>query len=155
MTTESADYRNVRIPGFWEETPLEAIDRQQWETLCDGCGKCCLFKVEDPTTAQVFYTNVACRLFEQQTCRCTAYSRRSELVPDCVTLTPETLSDPSWLPATCAYRLIAEDRALPSWHPLISGTQDTVVSSGNSVCGRVIAEAEADDLEHHLIDWIY
>ncbi len=130
------------------------MNRQQWEALCDGCGKCCLFKVEDPTSDRVFYTNVACRLFDQQACRCANYAKRSELVPDCVTLTLVTLCDPCWLPATCAYRLIAEDRGLPSWHPLISGTRDTVSSSGNSVCGRVIPEMEADDLEHHLIDWI-
>lgn len=130
------------------------MDRQQWEALCDGCGKCCLFKVEDPATAQVFFTNVACRLFDQETCRCTAYSERSERVPDCVTLTMETLSNRYWLPTTCAYRLLAEDRELPSWHPLVSGTRDTVVTSGNSVRGRVIPESEADDLEHHLIDWV-
>ncbi len=139
---------------FWKRIPLRDMDRHQWEALCDGCGKCCLFKVEDAATAQVFYTNVVCRLFDQDSCRCGAYDERSELVPNCVTLSMETLSIPSWLPATCAYRLLDEGRELPSWHPLVSGTPDTVLSSGNSICGRAVGETEADDLEHHLIDWV-
>ena len=130
------------------------MKRAQWEALCDGCGKCCLFKVENTETREIFYTNVACRLFDPETCRCTAYAERSEQVPDCITLDMEALSNACWLPATCAYRLLAEGKDLPPWHPLISGNRETVESSGNSVAGRVIPEQEADDLEHHLIDWV-
>ena len=130
------------------------MDVHQWEALCDGCGKCCLFKVEDTETSEVFYTNVACRLLDAKTCRCKDYAERTKRVPDCITLTLAALSNTSWLPATCAYRLLAEGKDLPVWHPLITGTRDSVLSSGHSVRGRVVPENEADDLEHHLIDWV-
>jgi uncharacterized protein len=139
---------------FWETTPLEAMDRDQWEALCDGCGKCCLEKFEDEDTGAIIYSNVACRLLDLETCRCGDYRDRALQVPDCVALVPAVLEDPRWLPETCAYRLLAEGKPLPAWHPLVSGDPDSVLNAGQSVYGRVIAADEADDPIMHLIDWI-
>lgn len=139
---------------FWRRKALDALEPAEWESLCDGCGKCCLHKLEDEDTREIRFTNVACRLLDAATCRCSDYANRSSRVPDCVTLTPEVLDDPYWLPATCAYRLVAEGKDLPDWHPLVSGDAMSVVRSGHSVCGRVVSELDADDLEHHLISWV-
>ncbi|MGD2081844.1 MAG: YcgN family cysteine cluster protein [Chromatiales bacterium] len=139
---------------FWRRKALDALEPAEWESLCDGCGKCCLHKLEDEDTREIRFTNVACRLLDAATCRCSDYANRSSRVPDCVTLTPEVLDDPYWLPATCAYRLVAEGKDLPDWHPLVSGDAMSVVRSGHSVCGRVVSEVDADDLEHHLISWV-
>jgi uncharacterized cysteine cluster protein YcgN (CxxCxxCC family) len=139
---------------FWETTPLDQLSRPQWEALCDGCAKCCLQKLENVDTREIFYTNVSCRLLDLETCRCRDYPHRSVRVPSCVTLTVAELQDPYWLPATCAYRLLAEGQPLPAWHPLESGDPRTVALSGNSIRGRVIPETEAGPLDHHLIDWV-
>ena len=139
---------------FWETTPLDAMNREQWESLCDGCAKCCLEKLEDEETRRIVYTNVACKLLDQDSCSCTDYAARSRVVPNCVTLTPAVLEDPYWLPSTCAYRLLAEHRPLPDWHPLVSGEADSAKRAGHSVCGRVISEEDAGPLVHHLIDWV-
>jgi len=144
---------DIDLP-FWKSNPLSEMSREQWESLCDGCAKCCLQKLEDEDSGEVYHTNIVCRLLELDSCRCTQYARRSELVPNCVSVTPELLQSPYWLPSTCAYRLLAEGKELPDWHPLVSGSQQTVISSGNSVQGRVVPETEADDWEHHLIDWV-
>jgi uncharacterized cysteine cluster protein YcgN (CxxCxxCC family) len=144
---------NPHLP-FWKSTPLSEMNRSQWESLCDGCAKCCLQKLEDADSGEVYHTNIVCRLLDLESCRCTRYAQRSELVPNCVGVTPSLLEDPYWLPASCAYRLLAEGKALPAWHPLVSGSPDSVISSGNSVQGRVVPETEADDWEHHLIDWV-
>ena len=141
-------------PLFWEHKNMESLSRAEWEALCDGCAKCCLHRLEDEDTREIHFTNVACQLLDQETCRCGNYAERSVLVPDCITLTPKILEDPYWLPSTCAYRLLAEGKELPWWHPLVSGDPDTVFQSGNSVSGRVICEKEADNLEHHLIEWV-
>lgn len=130
------------------------MNRQEWESLCDHCAKCCLHKIEDIDTREVHFTNVCCRYLDQGTCQCTQYQERSVLVPECVTLTPADLKDPYWLPSTCAYRLIAENKDLPHWHPLITKNPDSVTESGHSVGGRVISEVEADELEQHLITWV-
>ncbi len=142
------------MQAFWETTPLAEMSREQWESLCDGCAKCCLQKLEDMDTREIFFTNVACRYLDLDTCRCTDYANRSKILPTCVTLTLKDLDDPYWLPVTCAYRLLAQGRPLPRWHPLRSGDQHSVFNAGHSICGRVICETEADDLEHHLVDWI-
>ena len=142
------------IPEFWKQKPLSSLNQMEWEALCDGCAKCCLHRLEDVDTREIHFTNVVCQLLDQESCRCRDYPNRSRLVPDCITLTLKILEDPYWLPSTCAYRLLAESKELPDWHPLVSGTQETVFESGNSVRGRVICETEADDLEHHLIDWV-
>jgi uncharacterized cysteine cluster protein YcgN (CxxCxxCC family) len=139
---------------FWESTPLAAMSQEQWESLCDGCAKCCLEKLEDEETRQIVYTNVACRLLDHGTCRCTDYANRSKAVSTCVTLTPAILADPYWLPSTCAYRRVAEGKPLPDWHPLVSGDATTVVEAGHAVGSWVISEDAAGPLVHHLIDWV-
>ena len=139
---------------FWERKSLSEMTREEWESLCDGCAKCCLHRLEDEETREIYFTNVHCRLLDTETCRCSDYPNRSRRVEDCVTITLEELKDPYWLPATCAYRLLAEGKPLPDWHPLVSGDPDTVFTSGHGIGGRTICEDEADDLSHHLIDWI-
>lgn len=139
---------------FWKEKKLTELSQKEWESLCDGCAKCCLYRLEDEDTRQIYFTNVHCRLLDTQTGRCTDYTNRSARVPDCVTITPAVLADPYWLPRSCAYRLLAEGRDLPAWHPLLSGDPLTVVRAGHRVCGRTICEDDADELESHLVDWI-
>ena len=137
---------------FWKRKTLEDMMRSEWESLCDGCAKCCLHKLEDPDTGELAYTSVACRLLDLETCRCRRYEWRANLVPECIVLGAETMGlQARWMPATCAYRLLAEGGELPWWHPLVSGDPDTVIRSGNSACGWVISEDEADDLEHHIV----
>ena len=138
---------------FWKTTPLSALARDEWESLCDGCAKCCLYRLEDADTREIHTTNVHCRLLDTDTCRCTDYAKRSQRVPDCVTITPKVLEDPYWLPTTCAYRLLAEGRDLPDWHPLVTGDPGSVRRAGQQVCGRTICEDDADMLETHLVDW--
>jgi len=139
---------------FWLEKHLAELTRDEWESLCDHCAKCCLHKIEDIDTREIHFTNVCCRYLEQETCQCTEYQDRSVLVSDCVTLTPDDLKDPYWLPSTCSYRLLAEGKPLPEWHPLITGNPQSALESGNGICGRVVSETEADDLEQHLITWV-
>ncbi len=137
--------------NFWEK-PLHQLSRAEWEALCDGCGKCCLHKAEDAHTGEVEPTNVACRLLDRESGRCTHYRGRRAFVPDCVRLTPAGISKLGWLPSTCAYRLRSEGKPLPDWHHLISGSRETVHEAGISVRGWTVSEAEAGDLEHHMID---
>lgn len=137
---------------FWERFRLDELDSEEWEALCDGCGKCCLHKLEDEETGRLFRTNVACRLLDRQTARCRNYGARKRLVPDCVQLTPELVGRLDWLPGSCAYRRIHEGRGLPAWHHLRSGDPDAVHAVGASVRGWTVSETEADDLERHIID---
>lgn len=139
---------------FWKDTPLAQMNREQWESLCDGCAKCCLYRFEDADNRDIHFTNVHCRLLDTDTGQCGNYPERSKLVSDCVTLTLETLEDPYWLPSTCAYRLLAEGKTLPDWHPLVSGDPHSVFDAGHSIIGRTINEDDADELENHLITWI-
>ena len=139
---------------FWRTKSLEEMNRDEWESLCDGCAKCCLYRLEDEDTREIYFTNVHCRLLDTGTGRCTDYPNRSRRVPDCVTITPAVLKDPYWLPKTCAYRLLAEGHDLPAWHPLRTGDPDSVARAGQRVCGRTVCEDEADLLENHLVDWI-
>jgi uncharacterized protein len=136
---------------FWEK-PIQALSRSEWEALCDGCGKCCLHKVEDDDTGDIYPTNIACKLLDRESCRCTSYRGRKSLVPDCVRLTADKVGALSWLPSTCAYRLRAAGKALPDWHYLISGDRESVHTAGMSVRGWTVAEGEAGDIEHHLVD---
>jgi uncharacterized cysteine cluster protein YcgN (CxxCxxCC family) len=138
---------------FWQTKTLDEMTQAEWESLCDGCGRCCLHKLRDEDTEALSFTNVACRLLDTETCRCSDYANRFAKVPDCVQLTPETLREVDWLPPSCAYRRIEEGRGLAPWHPLRSGTPDTVVSSGASACGRIISERDAGMLEHHIVSW--
>ncbi len=139
---------------FWEDIPLDQLDRGQWEALCDGCGKCCIHKLEDDETGELFPTNVACKLLDRRSARCSDYRHRHAYVPDCIRLTPATLRELDWLPVTCAYRLRAEGKPLPEWHHLISGDPESVHAAGQSVRGWTISEEEAGDLEFHLVDRI-
>ncbi|HID46948.1 MAG TPA: YcgN family cysteine cluster protein [Chromatiaceae bacterium] len=141
-------------PDFWKHTPLAKMQPEEWEALCDGCAKCCLHRLEDEDTREIYFTNVHCRLLDLETSQCKDYVNRSSRVPDCITITLKELEDPYWLPSTCAYRLLAEGKSLPVWHPLVSGDPATVFDSGNGITGRTVCEDDADNLEQHLIDWI-
>ncbi|HIF09992.1 MAG TPA: YcgN family cysteine cluster protein [Sneathiellales bacterium] len=138
---------------FWEIKSLKEMTRNEWESLCDGCARCCLHKLEDEDTDEVFYTDVACRLLDMDECKCTRYKERNRLVPDCVVMSPETVRRDDWLPSTCAYRLVREGKDLYWWHPLVSGDPQTVHEAGISVAGRAVTEREAGQLEHRLVAW--
>lgn len=137
---------------YWEDTPLEALDRAQWESLCDGCGRCCLHKLEDEDTGEIYPTNVACRLLDRRTGQCSDYKNRFAHVPDCIRLTPARLEELDWLPPTCAYRLRAEDKPLPDWHYLVCGDREEIHRRGMSTRGWTISEVDAGDLEHHIVE---
>jgi uncharacterized protein len=132
---------------FWETKTLDEMTRDEWESLCDGCGRCCLVKLEDEDDGALHHTDVACRLFDAGSCRCRDYANRSSIVPDCVTLTPHEVRTLRWLPPTCAYRRIHEGKGLAEWHPLISGTPDSVEDVGVSVRGRVFAHEDDVSIE--------
>ncbi|MDE0333531.1 MAG: YcgN family cysteine cluster protein [Defluviicoccus sp.] len=138
---------------YWRTKTLEEMTRAEWEALCDGCARCCLIKLEDDDTGEIAYTDIACRLLDIGTCRCTRYRRRLRLVPQCVQLTPEEVRKIDWLPSTCAYRLVAEGRDLAWWHPLVSGDPETVHKAGISVRGRVVPERRGDDPEDRVVTW--
>jgi uncharacterized cysteine cluster protein YcgN (CxxCxxCC family) len=125
---------------FWTVKTLEEMDEAEWESLCDGCGKCCLIRLEDEDTGDIHVTDVACKLLDGRTCRCTNYPERKRLVPDCVKLSPHEARTLSWLPRTCAYRLVAEGRPLFDWHPLVCGDPDGPAKAGMSVAGRTVPE---------------
>lgn len=141
---------------FWKTRSLAQMSAEQWESLCDGCGRCCLNKLEDWDTGEIFHTNVACRLLDGETCRCRDYENRFEQVPDCLQLSPSALRKINWLPPTCAYRLVEEGKDLAWWHPLVSGDTQTVHLAGISVRGRTVSEDDVDpeEYEGHLVDWL-
>ncbi len=138
---------------FWMTTSLDRMTQAEWESLCDGCGRCCLHKLRDEDTEALSYTNVSCRLLDNDTCRCSQYETRQVKVPDCVSLTPKSLDSIDWLPPTCAYRRLAEGKDLAWWHPLVSGDPETVHTAGISVRGRSVNERRAGPLEHHIVEW--
>ena len=140
---------------FWERFSLSELSPQEWEALCDGCGKCCLNKLEDAETGEVFFTNIACRLFDDSTCRCANYAQRKTIVPECVVLSPATLNEISyWMPRSCAYRRLNEGRGLAAWHPLVSGDPESVHRAGISMRDKTLPESAVpeDDWEEHIID---
>lgn len=141
---------------FWERFSLEELDQAEWEALCDGCGRCCLLKLEDEDSGEMYFTRMACRYLDHDSCRCTVYSSRTRRVPDCVDVTPEIARRFSWLPDSCAYRRLARGQALPAWHPLLTGDPASVHRAGISVRGRVVAETgvEEEDYEDQIIHWI-
>jgi hypothetical protein len=141
---------NARQP-FWER-PLAELDRGEWEALCDGCGRCCVHKLEDEETGELYPTNVACKLLDRRNGRCTDYSNRRKLVADCVVLDRGKLDKLDWLPETCAYRLRAAGQPLPGWHYLVSGSRATVHLAGQSTRGWTVSEDDAGELEFHLVD---
>ena len=138
---------------FWTTKTLAEMTLAEWESLCDGCGRCCLHKLRDEDTDALAYTDVSCRLLDSTSCRCSDYRRRQVRVPDCVSLTPAALAEIDWLPPTCGYRRVAEGRGLAWWHWLVSGSADTVHQAGISVQGRVINERVAGALEDHVVKW--
>ncbi|UYV37993.1 YcgN family cysteine cluster protein [Rhodobacteraceae bacterium D3-12] len=140
---------------FWETTPLAKLSDAEWEALCDGCGKCCLNKLEDEDSGEVALTRVACRLFDDATCRCAKYETRRQFVPECISLTTKTIAEHAyWLPQTCAYRRLWAGEALPTWHPLLTGTAQSVHDAGVSVQQQTVSEIEIheDDWEAHIIE---
>jgi uncharacterized cysteine cluster protein YcgN (CxxCxxCC family) len=138
---------------FWIEKKLDELTLVQWESLCDGCGRCCLQKLQNPTTGKVYYTWVSCFLLDIRTCRCSNYELRHVLVPDCLRLEPDNIPKLRWLPSTCAYRRMAEGRELPEWHPLVTGTPDSVHTTGHSIRSHAISEEHVhpDDLINYQI----
>ena len=141
---------------FWEEKSLSDLNSQEWESLCDGCARCCMIKLEDEDDGNVYHTSLVCHLLDTETCRCTRYPERHELVRDCIELTPDLAKSLSWLPLSCAYRRLANGLPLLPWHPLLSGNRQSVVDAGISVHGRVIPVQMVHEDEHpdHVIDWI-
>ena len=140
-------------PPFWETKRLEEMTGPEWESLCDGCGRCCLHKLRHEDDESLSFTNVACRLLDLGTCRCGDYAGRHREVPDCVALTPATVREIDWLPPSCAYRVLAEGGRLAWWHPLVSGDPETVHAAGVSVRGRAVSEERSGVLETHIADW--
>ena len=140
-------------PAFWT-LPIATLTRAEWEALCDGCGQCCLHKAEDEDTGAIYPTNVACRLLDVNTCRCTNYADRHELVPECAVLSPDHPELFEWMPETCAYRLMHEGKSLPDWHPLITGNPQSVHAHGASARKKLIPEFLADEehLEKYIVD---
>ena len=145
-----------RSKPFWQTKPLREMSRPEWESLCDGCGRCCLMKLEDADSEKIYYTDIACRLFDEGACRCKDYKNRKARVPDCLKLTPKRASEYGWLPHSCAYRRLAEGRGLAWWHPLVSGRPETVMEAGVSVRGRIKGferKVPFEDYEDHVVDW--
>ena len=148
------DRKKIRS-RFWERFALDKLTETEWEALCDGCGKCCLNKLEDPDTGEVALTKVACRLLDDQTCRCSQYPIRHQFVPECIVLKPDTLDQHAyWMPETCASRLLWQKKPLPEWHPLLTGTPQSVHDAGVSVQGWTVPEFEIDeeDWEDYIIE---
>ena len=142
--------------SFWESKSLDEMSDLEWESLCDGCGQCCLHKLVNDDTGDVFYTRVACRLLDPESGRCGRYAQRLEIVEDCLDVRQMRHAELSWMPRTCAYRRLAEGKPLPNWHPLLTGTSDSVRTAGLSIAGRTISEqaAKLDNLEAEIIDWV-
>jgi uncharacterized cysteine cluster protein YcgN (CxxCxxCC family) len=144
---------------FWKEKTLAEMSREEWESLCDHCGKCCLTKLEDASeedeTGSIYYTDIVCDLFNKKDGTCTDYWNRETLVPTCLRLTQDNLDQIEWLPLSCAYRRIMEGRGLADWHHLVSGDKNTIHKTGNSVIGKVVFEKDVDenDLEEHIVEW--
>lgn len=138
---------------FWTAKRLDEMTPAEWESLCDGCGKCCLEKLQDADSGEISHTNVACRLLDIRRCRCTRYLERRRFVPNCEQLNPSNIRRFTWLPSSCAYRLLAEGRELPWWHHLVSGDRELVHRVGASVRGRAVSERRAGPLEHHIVTW--
>lgn len=154
-THKPANAANGGATPFWREKTLEEMTHEEWESLCDGCGRCCLNKLEDWDTAEIYWTNIACSQLDCESCRCMSYATRFEVVPDCIDLTPKMVRTVSWLPPTCAYRLVRDGQELFDWHPLISGDPESVHKAGISVRGRVVPEAglTPEDFEDYMVTW--
>ena len=146
---------NMTDLPFWKTKNMAEMSREEWESLCDGCGKCCCIRLEDEDTEQIYITDVACKLFDPNRCNCTDYGNRSLLVHDCVTLTPDNVDHLHWMPKTCAYRLVSEGKDLPDYHHLVSGSRETIHEQGMSVQNAVTSEILVNDDEIHtrIVIW--
>ena len=140
--------------SFWKTKKLTEMTPQEWESLCDGCGKCCLHKFEDEKTGKVVFTNVACKLINLNTCQCSRYKQRTSLVPACLDIKQLDIKKFNWLPSTCAYRLLNDGKELPAWHPLISGKTASVKRAGVSISSYAIPESSASNIEDHIMHWL-
>lgn len=140
--------------NFWESKTLAEMTTVEWESLCDNCGKCCLNKLEDEDTGEIAFTSVVCNLIDLETCRCTRYSERCTLVPECIDLKQHDFAEYNWLPATCAYRLLTDGEPLPDWHPLVSGNPESVKDAGVSISSYAVKESQVYDLEDYIIEWL-
>ena len=147
---------DTTLGNFWQLKTLEQMSTQEWESLCDGCGKCCLVKLEDYDSGEVFHTNVTCELLNTESCRCMDYAGRHGIVDDCIQLDRENIKSLGWLPSSCSYRLIAGGKPLPQWHHLVSGSRETLHTFGASLQGRVVSELHVhdDDIEDHIVQWV-
>jgi uncharacterized protein len=143
-------------PEFWKNYTLQQLNPAEWEALCDGCGLCCLIKLEDEESDEVAYTKVACKLLDCKTGHCSDYTNRMQHVPDCIQLTPEKLESIHWLPTSCAYRRLSENKPLPSWHYLNTGSRDNVIKARKSAAGRCVSELDIheDDIEDYIVRWV-
>jgi uncharacterized cysteine cluster protein YcgN (CxxCxxCC family) len=143
------------MPGFWENTPLAELSHEQWESLCDGCGRCCLHKLEDEDSGEVFFTNIVCKYFDMATNSCTCYSERTTLVPDCLVVRLDNPLSIEYAPASCAYRLLAEGKPLFDWHPLVSGNRVAIREAGVSIEGKAVSEEyiHPEQWQEHIIEW--
>ena len=141
---------------FWDQYALDQLNPVEWEALCDGCGLCCLVKLEDEETAEIAYTKLACKLLDCKTARCSDYANRREHVPDCLQLTPEMVKTLHWLPPSCAYKRVDQGQKLPRWHPLLTGTAKSVREARKSAAGRCIPEymVDAEDVEDYIVKWV-
>jgi len=144
----------VTTVDFWKTKQLAEMTTEEWESLCDNCGKCCLHKLENEDTGKIVFTSVVCNLIDLKTCRCTRYSERTKLVPECLDLKQHDFAEYTWLPATCAYRLLSDGEELPAWHPLVSGSKQSVRNAGVSIQSYAMKESEIDDIEDHVIKWL-
>lgn len=143
-------------PEFWKNYALQELSQPEWEALCDGCGLCCLVKLEDDETSEVAYTKVSCKLLDCETAQCSDYPNRLQHVPDCIQLTAEKLDNIHWLPSSCAYRRVNEGKNLPAWHYLLTGSRDNVIKARKSAAGRCISEVEVDEeqIEDYIVRWV-
>lgn len=142
--------------NFWEIKTLSEMTATEWESLCDGCGRCCLNKLEDEDSGEIYFTNVACKLLDLEQCRCSDYANRKISMPDCMILSVDNHAALEVMPSTCAYRLLELGKPLPEWHPLITGNKESVIAAGMTVSGKVVSEEHIhyEQLPEHLINWI-
>ena len=140
---------------FWETKTLSEMSSTEWEKLCDGCGKCCVIKLEDVDDGTIYYTDIGCKQLDGQSCQCKDYANRKKIVPDCVILTPDNLEALPWMPQSCAYRLLHEGKSLPDWHPLVTGDKNSTHTAGKSVLGKIFTEGDIDEEDYpdHIKDW--
>jgi uncharacterized cysteine cluster protein YcgN (CxxCxxCC family) len=141
---------------WWDTLALEQLTTEQWESLCDGCARCCLHKLQDEEDGQIYYTSVRCRYLVEASCRCSDYLNRTRLMPNCMQLSPGTMASLDWLPPTCAYRLRSEGKPLPSWHPLVSRDPESVHRAGISIRGRSISDeyVHPDGYDEYIVAWV-